>query len=59
MPGCEKVKVVYRRSPEEIPARKDELEGAIKENIEFIYNTQQLAVVEKGNHIALRCVATR
>ncbi len=58
MPGCERVKVVYRRGPEEIPARRDELEGALKEGIEFIYNTQQVAVVEKGNHLALACVKT-
>jgi len=58
MPGCKAVKVVYRRSPEEIPARRDELEGALKEGIEFVYNTQQMAVVEKGNHLALACVRT-
>ena len=48
MPGCEKVKVVYRRGPDEIPARKDELEGAIKEEIEFVYNTQQVSVRAKA-----------
>ena len=58
MPGCKEVKVVYRRGPEEIPARKDELEGALKEGIEFIYNTQQMKVVEKGNGLALACVRT-
>lgn len=58
MPGCHRVKVVYRRGPEEIPARRDELEGALKEGIEFIYNTQQVAVVEKGNGLALACVRT-
>ena len=59
LPGCTDVKVVYRRGPEEIPARKDELHGAIKEDIEFVYNTQQVAVVSSGNEIALRCVITR
>ncbi len=58
MPGCERVKVVYRRGPEEIPARRDELEGALKEGIEFVYNTRQVEVVEKGNALALRCVRT-
>ena len=58
MPGCEKVKVVYRRGPDEIPARKDELEGAIKEEIEFVYNTQQVSVASKGNGLALTCVKT-
>lgn len=59
LPGCKDVKVVYRRGPEEIPARKDELHGAIKEDIEFIYNTQQVEVVKSGNEIALRCVITQ
>ena len=59
LPGCERVKVVYRRGPEEIPARAIELEGAIKEGIEFIYNTQQVAVVTDGGGLALRCVQTR
>ncbi|MEM7224210.1 MAG: FAD-dependent oxidoreductase [Pseudomonadota bacterium] len=58
MPGCERVKVVYRRTPEEIPARRDELEGALKEGIEFVYNTLQLEVIEKGNGLALKCVLT-
>ncbi len=58
MPGCERVKVVYRRSPDEIPARRDELEGALKEGIELVYNTLQLEVRPEGNGLALRCVKT-
>ena len=58
LPGCESVAVVYRRGAEDIPARRDELEGAIKEGVEFVYNTQQTAVVPHGNAIALRCVRT-
>ncbi len=58
MPGCKEVKVVYRRGPEEIPARKDELDGAIKEGIQFIYNSQQVSIEPKGNGLALTCVRT-
>jgi len=58
MPGCKDVKVVYRRGPEEIPARKDELEGAIKEDIEFIYNEQPVAIIPDGDGVKLRCVKT-
>ena len=58
LPGCKTVKVVYRRGPEQIPARRDELEGALKEGIEVIYNTQPVAVVADGDRFALRCVAT-
>ncbi len=58
MPGCKNVKVVYRRGPGEIPARKDELEGAIKEDIEFIYHAQPVEIVEKDGGLALRVVKT-
>jgi NADPH-dependent glutamate synthase beta subunit-like oxidoreductase len=59
LPGCKRVKVVYRRGPEEIPARKDELHGALEEGIEIIYNAQQVAVEPRGDGLALKCVVTR
>ena len=59
LPGCKAVKVLYRRGPDEIPARKDELKGAIAEDIQFIYLTQPVAAVSKGNNFALRCVKTQ
>ena len=58
LPGCKHVKVVYRRGEDEIPARKVELEGAIKEGIEFIYSTRQVAIEKKGNGLVLKCVKT-
>ncbi|NIM27800.1 MAG: FAD-dependent oxidoreductase [Gammaproteobacteria bacterium] len=58
LPGCKHVKVIYRRGPEDIPARRIELEGAIKEGIEFVYSTQQVSVNPKGNGLELRCVRT-
>ena len=58
LPGCKNVKVIYRRGPDEIPARKIELEGAIEEGIEFIYFTQQIAVEEINGKLNLKCVKT-
>ena len=58
LPGCKNVQVIYRRGPAEIPARKDELHGAIKEGIEFVYNTQPVRVIAEGNRLALSCVET-
>ena len=52
MPGVKDVKVVYRRGPKEIPARKEELHQAILENIEIIYNTQPVEVIDKNGAIA-------
>jgi NADPH-dependent glutamate synthase beta subunit-like oxidoreductase len=59
LPGCKHVKVIYRRGPQEIPARKDELHGALAEGIEVVYNTQPVAVVTESGRFALRCVETR
>ncbi len=58
LPGCRHVKVLYRRGPEEIPARRIELEGAIEEGIEFVYNTRQVSVQANGEGLVLRCVRT-
>ena len=58
LPGCEHVIVVYRRGPEEIPARAIELQGAVDEGIEFLYNTQQVAVEAGQRGLKLKCVAT-
>ena len=59
LPGCKQVSVVYRRGPKEIPARRDELDGALKEGIEFIYNTQPVAALDTDQGFALRCVITQ
>ncbi len=59
LPGCKHVTVAYRRGPKEIPARRDELEGALKEGIEFIYNTQPIAALDTDRGYALRCMLTQ
>lgn len=59
MPGVKHVKVVYRRGPKEIPARKEELRQALEEGVEMIYNTQPVEVVSTAGGLALRCVETR
>src|SRR5262249_31868069 len=42
----------------EIPARKDELHGAIEEGIEIVYNVQPVALERRNGHLALRCLRT-
>ncbi len=56
--GCKEVKVIYRRGPDEIPARRDELEGALKEGIEFLYYTQQVSIKPTYNGLAVGCIQT-
>lgn len=58
LPGCKKVKVLYRRGPDELPARLDELEGAIKEGIELVYHTQPVAISPNGDGYNLTCIST-
>ena len=55
LPGVKNVKVVYRRDYDAMPARREELQGAIDEGIEIIYNTQPVEVIDGK---ALRCVRT-
>ena len=58
LPGCRDVTVVYRRGPDEIPARRDELEGAIKESVAFVYNTQPVEFVASRGGVRVRCLRT-
>ncbi len=53
--GVKSVKVLYRRDAEGMPARKEELQGAIDEGVEIVYNTQPIAVVDDN---ILRCIRT-
>jgi NADPH-dependent glutamate synthase beta subunit-like oxidoreductase len=55
LPGVKHVKVIYRRDYEAMPARREELQGAIDEGIEIVYNTQPVEVIDGK---ALRCVRT-
>ncbi|UCH40028.1 MAG: FAD-dependent oxidoreductase [Gammaproteobacteria bacterium] len=55
LPGVKNVKVVYRRDYDAMPARREELHGAMEEGIEVIYNTQPVEVIDGK---ALRCVRT-
>lgn len=47
--GAEKVYVVYRRSMEELPARKEEVEHAIEEGIEFHLLNNPVEVLDYEN----------
>lgn len=56
--GAEEVSIIYRRSAEELPARREEVEHAIEEGIIFRYLTNPVAVLgdESNTTTALRCV---
>jgi len=65
--GAESVKIVYRRSMEELPARREEVEHAEEEGVEFCLLTNPVEIVgyrnesdprdpKNGRAVALRCV---
>ncbi|HER27425.1 MAG TPA: FAD-binding protein, partial [Rhodospirillales bacterium] len=56
--GGKTVKVLYRRGAQEISARNEELEDALREGIEIVYNRQPVAVSGDDNGLSLRCVET-
>ncbi len=55
--GAEKVTVVYRRGAAELPARREEVEHAQEEGIEFLYLTAPLEVLgdEHKNVVGMKC----
>ncbi len=56
--GAETVYIVYRRGMKELPARKEEVEHAIEEGIEFKVLTNPIEVLgnESGMVCGLRCI---
>lgn len=56
--GAEKIYLIYRRSREEMPARKAEVHHAHEEGIDFMFLTNPLRFVDdgKGNVRAVECI---
>ena len=65
--GADKVSIVYRRSMEELPARKEEVEHAMEEGVEFLLLTNPVEMIgfrnpdvprdeRNGFVTAMRCV---
>ena len=56
--GSEKVYIVYRRSMEELPARREEVEHAIEEGVEFclLNNPSEILGDENGFVRAIKCI---
>jgi glutamate synthase (NADPH/NADH) small chain len=58
--GADKVIVLYRRTEEEMPAWKREIEFARKEGVEFRYLVAPLRFVETDGKLAgIECVSTK
>jgi len=54
--GAERVSVVYRRTREEMPAYREEVEEAIKEGVDIILLASPMEIVKKKGRVSiLRC----
>lgn len=57
--GAKEVKVIYRRSREEMPAERKEVEDAIKEGIEFLYQNNIVEIIGDGKVEKLELIKTK
>lgn len=56
--GAKKVRILYRRSEKEMPADKDEIQGAKDEGVEFVVLAGPVGVVaEDGRITGVECIA--
>ena len=56
--GAEKVYLIYRRSLEEMPARKEEIHHAMQERVEFLLlqNAKRILVYDQGAVTGIECL---
>ncbi|NVM21462.1 MAG: FAD-dependent oxidoreductase [Desulfobacterales bacterium] len=56
--GAAEVHIIYRRTSDEMPAAKEEIEDAIHEGVRISYLTSPVEIIGKdGNVSALKCIA--
>lgn len=58
--GAREVKIMYRRSRDEMPANKEEVEAAIEEGVEIIFLAQPIELLGKDGKLrGMRCIKIR
>jgi len=57
--GVEKVTILYRRGPEEMPAWKSSYQEALDNGVQFLYHTLPLIYLGKERVSSVRCIQTR
>ncbi|MEJ5228662.1 MAG: NADPH-dependent glutamate synthase [Pseudothermotoga sp.] len=57
--GAKQVKVIYRRTEQEMPARREEYLHAVEEGIQFMWLTQPIKYIgdEKGRVVGAECIS--
>ena len=56
--NAKKVMVIYRRAKEQMPAEKEEVEAAMEEGIEFLFQNNIVKVIGKNKVEAVECIRT-
>ena len=57
--GAKKVYVIYRRSEEQMPAEKKEIEDAKSEGIEFLFQNNILKIIGESKVQKIECIKTK
>ena len=57
--GAKEVKVIYRRSREEMPAEQKEIEDAISEGVEFLYQNNIVEIIGRGKVEKIELIKTK
>lgn len=56
--GAEKVTVIYRRARKQMPAEDEEVEAAIKEGVEFIFQNNIVKILGNNKVEKIECIKT-
>lgn len=57
--GAKSVTIIYRRAREQMPAENKEVEDAIKENIEFLFQNNIVKIIPEDNKVSkIECIKT-
>lgn len=56
--GASNVKVIYRRAIEQMPAEKKEIQEAIEDGIEFLFQNNIIKIIGKSSVEKIECVKT-
>lgn len=56
--GASNVKVAYRRAREQMPAESNEIDDAINEGVDFLYQTNIIKIIGEGQVEKVECVKT-
>ena len=56
--GAQKVTIIYRRSEEQMPAEKQEIDDARREGVNFLFQTNIVKILGKNKVTKIECIKT-